>query len=98
MKPKLNIVKIGGNITGDPQALEGVLTGFASLTGPKILVHGGGRKATDVANKLGLSPKMVDGRRITDAKNLEVALMVYAGLTNKNIIAKLQAENCNALG
>lgn len=97
-KPTLNIVKIGGQIINDPTALKSFLNDFSSLEGPKILIHGGGKKATEIAVKLGLKPKMVMGRRITDQPNLEVAVMVYAGLINKNIIAQLQKNSCNALG
>jgi len=95
---KLTIVKIGGNIINDSSALISFLKDFSKINGSKILVHGGGRKATEMANKLGLKPKMVDGRRITDKANLEVVTMVYAGLLNKNIVARLQENNCNAIG
>ena len=96
--PKLHIVKIGGNVIDNEQALSSFLADFSKLGGLKILVHGGGKKATEMANKLQLEPKMIDGRRITDASNLEVVTMVYAGLLNKNIVAKLQQNNCNAIG
>ena len=95
---KLTIVKIGGNIINDSNALISFLKDFSKIKGSKILIHGGGRKATEMANKLGLKPKMVDGRRITDKANLEVVTMVYAGLLNKNIVARLQENNCNAIG
>lgn len=95
---KLTIVKIGGNIINDSSALISFLKDFSKIKGSKILIHGGGRKATEMANKLGLKPKMVDGRRITDKANLEVVTMVYAGLLNKNIVARLQENNCNAIG
>jgi acetylglutamate kinase len=98
MKPKLAVVKIGGNVIEDPQQLSEFLTFFAQMPGHKILVHGGGKLATDLAQKLGLETKMIGGRRITDAANLEVITMVYAGLTNKNIVAQLQAKACNAIG
>jgi len=98
MKPLVNIVKIGGNIINDKEALSTFLMDFATIKGLKILVHGGGKKATELANKLQLKPKMVDGRRITDAANLEIVTMVYAGLLNKNIVAQLQHNNCNAFG
>lgn len=98
MKQKLNIIKIGGNVINNEVALSSFLTHFSNLDGLKILVHGGGKKATEVANKLQLEPKMIGGRRITDADNLEVVTMVYAGLLNKNIVAKLQQCNCNAIG
>ncbi|MCA0933474.1 acetylglutamate kinase [Lutimonas saemankumensis] len=98
MAKELTIVKIGGNVINDPDQLMSFLRDFSNLEGMKILVHGGGKKATEMADSLGLSPKMTGGRRITDAANLEVVTMVYAGLLNKNIVARLQAFNCNALG
>ena len=98
MKNKLTIVKIGGNVINNKEALTTFLTDFASIEGLKILVHGGGKKASEMAEKIGLIPKMANGRRITDDANLEVVTMVYAGLINKNIIAKLQQQNCNAIG
>jgi len=98
MKQTLKIVKIGGNIIEDKQLLEAFIKDFAKLKGPKILVHGGGKSATKLAHKLGLKPTIYQGRRITDKANLEVAVMVYAGLINKNIVAALQAHNCNAMG
>lgn len=98
MKSKLNIVKIGGNIINDEVALTSFLKDFSTLKGYKILVHGGGKKATELASLMGLKPKMINGRRITDAANLDVVTMVYAGLLNKKITAKLQKNNCNAMG
>jgi len=98
MKKQLSIVKIGGNVINSSKRLDLFLHDFAKLDGLKILVHGGGRKATEMADSLGLQPKMIGGRRITDEANLEVVTMVYAGLLNKNIVAKLQAKACNALG
>lgn len=97
-KPKLHIVKIGGNIINDAHTLSNFLQEFAALEGAKILVHGGGKRATELANSIGLEPKMINGRRVTDAVNLEIVTMVYAGLLNKNIVAQLQLNNCNALG
>ena len=97
-KSILHIVKIGGNVINDSDQLRSFLANFAQLEGFKILVHGGGKKATALANKLGLAPKLVNGRRITDKDNLEVVTMVYAGLINKNIVAQLQMNNCNAIG
>lgn len=97
-KEQLSIVKIGGNIINNVNALTSFLEDFAKLKGPKILVHGGGKKATELANIVGLEPKMVNGRRITDAANLEIVTMVYAGLINKNITAQLQKNSCNAIG
>src|SRR5688572_22328276 len=94
----VNIVKVGGNVIDDPAVLGKFLSEFAQLKGPKILVHGGGKIATELSKTIGIVPKMVDGRRITDAETLKVVTMVYAGLINKNIVAKLQALNCNAIG
>jgi acetylglutamate kinase len=97
-KQPLHIVKIGGNIINNSQLLSSFLKDFSELKAPKILVHGGGRKATELANSIGLKPKMVHGRRVTDEANLEIVTMVYAGLLNKNITAELQQYGCNALG
>ncbi|WP_282134149.1 acetylglutamate kinase [Seonamhaeicola maritimus] len=97
-KEKLSIVKIGGNIIEDSNALYTFLQLFSKLEGKKILVHGGGKRATGVAAKLGIESKMVNGRRITDADTLEVITMVYGGLVNKNIVAKLQALSIDAIG
>ncbi|TXG38514.1 acetylglutamate kinase [Seonamhaeicola maritimus] len=97
-KEKLSIVKIGGNIIEDSNALDAFLQLFSKLEGKKILVHGGGKRATGVAAKLGIESKMVNGRRITDADTLEVITMVYGGLVNKNIVAKLQALSIDAIG
>lgn len=98
MKQKLSIVKIGGNIIEDPQGLSKFLSLFSKVEGAKILVHGGGKLATQMAANLGIETKMIGGRRITDANTLEVITMVYAGLTNKNIVVELQKNNCNAIG
>jgi len=98
MKEKLKIVKIGGNIIEDTQLLKAFLKDFAAIKDAKILVHGGGKSATKLAHKLGLKPEIYNGRRITDKENLDVAVMIYAGLINKNIVADLQAHNCNAIG
>lgn len=97
-KETLYIVKIGGNVVDDETVLHRFLTDFAAIKGNKILVHGGGKIASQVAQKLGIEVNMVNGRRITDAPMLDVAVMVYAGLANKNIVAKLQALQCNAIG
>jgi len=97
-KENLSIVKIGGNIIEDNIALSAFLKLFSKLEGKKILVHGGGKRATAIASKLGIESKMVNGRRITDAETLEVITMVYGGLVNKNIVAQLQALNINAIG
>ena len=98
MRQKLHIVKVGGHLVNDTDALQEVLSAFAKIDAPKILVHGGGRHATALATKLGISPKMIDGRRITDASMLEVAVMSYAGLSNKKIVAQLQHLGVNAVG
>lgn len=94
----LNIIKIGGNVIDDDIQLNIFLEKFAAVPGKKILVHGGGKIATRIASKLGIEAKMVDGRRITDSEMLDVVTMVYAGLTNKNIVATLQKYNCDAIG
>lgn len=95
---KVTIVKVGGAIVEDNEQLAQLLTDFAAIPGKKVLVHGGGRHATKVAAALGIESKMVNGRRITDAQMLEVVTMVYGGLVNKNLVAKLQAKGVNALG
>ena len=95
---RLKVIKIGGNIIDDKDALKVFLKDFSNLKGPKILVHGGGKLATKLATKLEIPVKMEDGRRITDRDTLEVITMVYAGSVNKNIVAGLQANNCNAIG
>ena len=98
MKEKITVVKVGGAIVEDKESLTHLLKDFAAIEGRKILVHGGGRRATKVAAALGIDSKMVNGRRITDADMLEVVTMVYGGLVNKNIVALLQADGINALG
>ena len=95
---EVTIVKVGGAIVEDNEQLAQLLTDFAAIPGKKVLVHGGGRRATKVAAALGIESKMVNGRRITDAQMLEVVTMVYGGLVNKNLVAKLQAKGVNALG
>jgi acetylglutamate kinase len=97
-KEKLSIIKIGGNIIEDDASLSSFLKLFSKIKGKKILVHGGGKRATAMASKLGIASKIIDGRRITDAETLEVITMVYGGLVNKNIVAKLQALKTNAIG
>ena len=98
MKQKLSIVKIGGNVIENEIELDQFILNFSKLEEPKILVHGGGKLATKLASQLGIESKMTNGRRITDAKSLEIITMVYGGLTNKNIVAKLQALGTNAIG
>jgi len=97
MEP-LYVIKIGGNVIDNSENLYNFLNDFASLKGQKILIHGGGKIATDLSHTLGIEPKMVDGRRITDIETLRVVTMVYAGLINKNIVAQLQRVGCNAIG
>jgi acetylglutamate kinase len=94
----LNIIKIGGNVIDDPQLLDGFLTDFASLPGPKILVHGGGKIATGIGEKLGITANYVQGRRVTDAATIDLVTMVYAGLVNKKLVAALQSKQCHAIG
>lgn len=95
---KLSIVKIGGNVIENKAELTKFLNNFSLIKGPKILVHGGGKLATQLGKKLGIESKMIGGRRITDDKSLELITMVYGGLVNKNIVAELQSLNCNAIG
>jgi len=98
MKQVLTIVKIGGNVIDDAEESSRFLAAFATLFGYKVLVHGGGKLATDLADKMGLPTHMINGRRITDKSTLDIATMVYAGLVNKRFVAALQAGGCNALG
>ena len=98
MKEKLTIVKVGGAVVEDETQLSQLLKDFSAIEGKKVLVHGGGRKATKMAAQLGIESKMVNGRRITDADMLSVVTMVYGGLVNKSLVARLQANGVNALG
>ena len=98
IKEQLNIIKVGGAVVEDEKSLAGLLMSFSSLRGKKILVHGGGKIATEMADKLGVETQMIDGRRITSAEMLKVVTMVYGGLVNKNLVARLQALGVNALG
>jgi acetylglutamate kinase len=95
---KLLVVKIGGNVIENRVALLDFLKDFAALEGPKILVHGGGKEATQMAKKLGVKVKLIEGRRVTDAQNLNLITMLYAGKLNKTIVAQLQALGCQSLG
>ncbi len=97
-KQRLKIVKIGGKLIENEEKLQLFLNDFSSLEGPKILVHGGGNYATEMADKLGYETKMIDGRRITDSNSLKVIIMTYGGLINKNMVAKLLALGCNSIG
>ena len=94
----LTLVKVGGAVVEDAASLSALLSAFSALPGLKVLVHGGGRAATKVAEALGIESKMVGGRRVTDDRTLEVVTMVYGGLVNKRIVAGLQALGVNALG
>jgi acetylglutamate kinase len=95
---ELIVIKIGGNIIDDEKKLFSFLSAFASIEGSKILVHGGGKLATQLATQLGLDQQLINGRRITDEETLKIVTMVYAGYINKNIVAQLQSHNCNAIG
>lgn len=95
---KLIIIKIGGNIIDDEKKLSSFLDDFAAVKENKILVHGGGKLASRLAEQMNVPQQMIDGRRITDAETLKIVTMVYAGFINKNIVAQLQARSCNALG
>jgi acetylglutamate kinase len=94
----LYVIKIGGNIIDDETLLTAFLKKFADIPSKKILVHGGGKLATRMGEKLGIPQQMINGRRITDEETLKVVIMVYAGYINKRIVAQLQSLNCNALG
>jgi len=95
---RLAIIKVGGKVVEDSESLSALLDQFIKFSGNKILVHGGGRTATEIAAKLGIETEMVDGRRITGKSMLDVVTMVYGGLVNKKIVAELQARGCNAIG
>ncbi|TAJ13248.1 acetylglutamate kinase [Marinilabiliaceae bacterium JC017] len=98
MAKKLTIIKVGGKVVEDKEVLNALLDDFATIEGPRILVHGGGSTATKLAGDLGIETQMHNGRRITSQEMLEVATMVYAGLVNKNIVAQLQSRKVNAIG
>ena len=98
MKEKITVIKVGGKIVEEDASLAALLDRFAAIEGRKVLIHGGGRSATRIAERLGIESKMVNGRRITDSETLKVVTMVYGGLVNKNIVAQLQATGINALG
>lgn len=95
---KILVFKVGGHVLDDETALQQLLDQFARIPGKKILVHGGGKLASELGRQLGIAPQLVDGRRITDAETLRVVVMTYAGWINKNIVAQLQARGCNAIG
>lgn len=98
MMEKITVIKVGGAVVEDEAQLTLLLKDFSAIKGRKVLVHGGGRRATKVAAQLGIETQMVNGRRITDASMLEVVTMVYGGLVNKNVVARLQAHDVDALG
>src|SRR5688572_27840847 len=95
---RLFVIKIGGNVLDNPEALEKFLQDFSSIKEPKVLIHGGGKIATKIGNQLGIESNYINGRRITDAATLDLVTMVYGGLVNKQIVATLQKLGCNALG
>ena len=94
----IKVVKIGGNVVDNPELLKEFVRDFAAMPGMKVLVHGGGVMASQMQKEMGMVPKMVEGRRVTDEEALKVVTMVYAGWCNKSIVALLQAEGCNAIG
>ena len=94
----LQVIKIGGNVVDDPAALKSFLYDFSKIKGAKLLIHGGGAMATQMAEKLGIETRMHKGRRITDWETLKTVTMVYAGWINKSIVAALQSLGCNAIG
>ncbi len=95
---KIKVVKVGGAIVEDEAQLQQLISDFSRIEGPKVLVHGGGRRATKIASQLGIESHMVGGRRITDGEMLNVVTMVYGGLVNKHLVAMLQAQGFNAVG
>jgi acetylglutamate kinase len=95
---KLQVVKVGGNVIENRKSLNDFLVDFTKIRGAKILVHGGGKEATQMAHKLNVPVQIIEGRRITDAANLEIISMLYAGKINKTIVALLQAYKCDSLG
>lgn len=97
-KQRLTVIKVGGKIVEEQETLDRLLDTFSTIQGKKVLVHGGGRSATRLATQLGIESRMIEGRRITDEAMLNVVTMVYGGLVNKNIVAKLQSRGINALG
>ena len=98
MMEKITVIKVGGAVVEDEAQLTQLLQDFSAIEGRKVLVHGGGRRATKVAAQLGIETQMVNGRRINDASMLDVVTMVYGGLVNKNVVARLQAQGIDALG
>lgn len=98
MKEKITVIKVGGKIVEESNSLGNLLDRFAAVEGRKVLIHGGGRSATRMAERMGIESRMIEGRRVTDEATLQVVTMVYGGLVNKNIVAQLQARGVNALG
>lgn len=94
----IKVVKIGGNVVDNPEMLKRFVRDFASIEGPKVLVHGGGKLASRMQKEMGMTPVMIDGRRVTDEDTLRIVTMVYAGWCNKSIVAMLQSAGCNAIG
>lgn len=94
----IQVIKIGGNVIDHPQALNDFLHDFAQISGPKVLIHGGGKLATALAARMNIPSRMIEGRRVTDEQTLQICTMVYAGWINKTVVAGLQARGCNAIG
>ncbi|MFI3259050.1 MAG: acetylglutamate kinase [Rikenellaceae bacterium] len=95
---RITVVKIGGNVIDNEVAFSAFMERFAKLEGPKILIHGGGKIATRFAKEMGVETTMIEGRRVTDKAMLDIVVMTYAGLINKQVIASLQSHGCDAMG
>ena len=94
----IQVIKIGGGVLENEAQRDAFLRQFAAIEGPKVLVHGGGRLATTMAERLGVETQMIDGRRVTDKETLDIVTMVYGGLVNKQVVAQLQTMGVNAIG
>ena len=94
----IQVIKIGGGVLENEAQRNQFLQQFAAIEGPKVLVHGGGRLATTMAERLGVETQMIDGRRVTDKETLDIVTMVYGGLVNKQVVAQLQTMGVNAIG
>ena len=94
----IQVIKIGGGILENEASREMFLRQFAAVEGPKVLVHGGGRLATTMAERLGVKTQMIDGRRVTDKETLDIVTMVYGGLVNKQVVTLLHTMDVNAIG
>ena len=94
----IQVIKIGGGVLENEAQRNQFLQQFAAIEGPKVLVHGGGRLATTLADRLGVETHMIDGRRVTDKETLDIVTMVYGGLVNKQVVAQLQTMGVNAIG